>query len=87
MRKLISDINEGHGNLSAKITVKTGDETGQLVGSLNQFIATLDGIIGSGVSTAQSVQKNSDETNEIIRKTSESSMNISAVMEELSSFM
>lgn len=87
VRRLISDINEGHGNLAAKIVVKTGDETGQLVNSLNQFIATLDGIIGSVVGTAGRVQKNSDETNEIIRKTSESSMNISAVMEELSASM
>lgn len=83
VRQLISDIDEGHGSLKMNIAVRTGDETGQFVSSLNQFIATLDGIITSVVETAQGVQKNSDETNEIIREASESSMNISAVMEEL----
>ena len=87
VRKLISDIDAGHGSLKSNIAVRTGDETGQLVDSLNQFIATLDGIIGSVVGTAQGVQKNSNETNEIIREASESSMNISAVMEELSASM
>ena len=87
VRKLISDIDAGHGSLKSNIAVRTGDETGQLVGSLNQFIATLDGIIGSVVGTAQGVQKNSNETNEIIREASESSMNISAAMEELSASM
>lgn len=87
VQKLISDINEGHGSLKTNIVVKTRDETGQLVGSLNQFISTLDGIITSVMDTAQSVQKNSNETNEIISEASESSMNISAVMEELSASM
>lgn len=87
VRQLISDIDKGHGSLKMNIAVRTGDETGQLVGSLNQFIATLDGIITSVVDTAQGVQKNSNETNEIIKEASESSMNISAVMEELSASM
>lgn len=87
VQKLISDINEGHGSLKMNIVARTGDETGQLVNSLNQFIATLDGIITSVVGTAKGVQKNSDKTNEIIREASESSMNISAVMEELSASM
>ena len=57
VQKLISDINGGHGDLATKIAIKTGDETGQLVSSLNQFIATLDVIIGSAVNTAGNIQK------------------------------
>lgn len=87
VQNLIGDINEGHGDLATKIAVKTGDETGQLVSSLNQFIATLDGIIGSAASTVKNIHKNSSETNVVIKKVSESSMNISAVMEELSASM
>ncbi|SDB09318.1 methyl-accepting chemotaxis protein [Eubacterium oxidoreducens] len=87
VNKLISDINEGHGDLTTKISVKAKDETGQLVKSINHFVDTLNNVIGSVRNTTNRVQENTITTNDVITEASESSMNISAVMEELSASM
>lgn len=87
VNRLINDINEGHGDLSTKITAKSKDETGNLVESINLFIETLSNVIGSVRETASVVQNNAADTNVIVADASESSMNISAVMEELSASM
>ncbi len=87
VKRLIDDIEAGHGNLSTRITVMTRDETGQLVHSINQFIAALNNIIGSAQNTAEQVQNSTASTNDTIREASESSVNLSSVMEELSASM
>ena len=85
--KLIDDVNAGRGDLTTEIKINTNDETGQLVTSLNSFIATLNGVIGTVRSTSDQVQDTAQNTNTIIGDASESSMNISAVMQELSASM
>ncbi|MCR5785289.1 MAG: methyl-accepting chemotaxis protein [Eubacterium sp.] len=85
--KLINDVNAGCGDLTTEIAVSSNDETGQLVTSLNSFIATLNGVIGTVRDTSGQVQDTAQNTNTIIGDASESSMNISAVMQELSASM
>ncbi|MBE5970463.1 MAG: hypothetical protein E7242_09565 [Lachnospiraceae bacterium] len=87
VNKLIKDVNDGHGDLKTVINTKSRDETGQLVDSLNQFIATLDQVIVQVRATTERVQSNSLNTNNVISEASESSMNISAVMQELTASM
>ncbi len=84
---LVSDINEGHGDLSTQISVRSKDETGQLVSSINEFLATLNNVISSVRITSGKVKDNAINTNDVIIEASESSTNISAVMEELTASM
>ncbi len=84
---LVDDIEGGHGDLSTVIDVKTKDETGQLVTSINHFITTLNNVINSVRETSNRVRSNAESTSEVIGSASASSMNISAVMEELTASM
>ena len=84
---LVSDINEGHGDLSAEILIQSGDETGQLVSSINEFLATLHRVISTVKTTSGKVKENAITTNDVIAEASESSTSISAVMEELTASM
>ena len=84
---LVSDINDGHGDLSKTIEVKSSDETGQLIDSVNEFIATLNEVISTVRLTSGKVRDNAINTNDVINAASLSSTNISAVMQELSASM
>ena len=84
---LVEDIHEGHGDLSTTIEVKSKDETGKLVSSINEFMGALNSVIVKVRETSDSVKDNTSSTNEVIEEVSESSMNISAVMEELTASM
>lgn len=84
---LVSDINEGHGDLSAEIFIQSKDETGQLVSSINEFLATLHRVISTVKTTSSKVKENAITTNDVIAEASESSTSISAVMEELTASM
>ena len=84
---LVSDINEGHGDLSAEILIQSKDETGQLVSSINEFLATLHRVISTVKATSNNVKDNAIATNDVIAEASESSTSISAVMEELTASM
>ncbi len=85
--QLVSDINDGHGDLTTKIDVKSTDETGELVTSINTFMYTLNDVIRVVRDTAEKVKINAENTNEVIGEASASSMNISAVMQELTASM
>lgn len=47
LKNIIDDINSGHGDLTKRLTVKSQDEIGQMAQGVNQFIETLQNIIGN----------------------------------------
>ncbi|RFA24490.1 hypothetical protein CAI21_21345 [Alkalilimnicola ehrlichii] len=43
--KMLKDIESGHGDLTYRLPVKSGDEVGQLTANFNRFVETLQGVV------------------------------------------
>lgn len=71
---LVDDINDGHGDLSTEIKVKSMDETGELVKSINMFISTLNAVISSVRTTSDKVSRNAQSTNDILAIASQTNL-------------
>ena len=84
---IISDINAGKGDLTARINTKTKTELGIISEGINQFIATLQGVIKDVKSGTSILTSSSESMIEKIRSASDNVTNTSAAMEELAASM
>ena len=87
LTQITDSIEKGHGNLAARIHVRSRDEIGALAGGINMFVATLQEVMGQ--LTTNSTQMD-QIVNNILGNVSNSNSNatdISAVMEELAATM
>ena len=84
---IITNIQNGEGDLTERIDVKSKDEIGQLVGGINSFVDQLQGIM-------LKIRESSNNLNELagsitaeITDSNDNASSISATMEELSASM
>ncbi|MCR5153716.1 MAG: methyl-accepting chemotaxis protein, partial [Lachnospiraceae bacterium] len=91
LKTIISEIEDGNGDLTKKLTVTTKDEIGQLCVNINNFIETLRAIIkeikmnsGEIMASADDIYKNIDLTNEGANDISSAMQELAASMEEVS---
>lgn len=87
IESLVSAVEAGQGDLSKRLEVDTIDETGSLVKGVNNFINTLDQIIGKIKITSTKIDTSNEVINDGIRTFEDNAANISAVTEELSASM
>ncbi len=87
LSRITKSIEEGHGNLAARIHVSTNDEIGDLADGINLFVQTLQDIMIQ-------LTGNSDEMDRIVSSivgnvsnSNSNATDISAVMEELAATM
>ncbi len=87
LNRVISDIQNGNGDLTKRLTVSSSDEVGQISKGINVFLETLQRIMGR-------ILLDSNEMGEIVSNVASSvsvantnACDISAVMEELSATM
>lgn len=84
---IITDINAGKGNLTARIHTKTKTELAIISSGINQFISTLQGVIKDVKSGTSILTSSSENMIERIRSASDNVTNTSAAMEELAASM
>ena len=87
LKEIITNIDNGQGDLTERISVKSQDEIGQLVGGVNNFIEQLQGIM---LKIRQESNKLTDLANSItveIADSNDNASSISATMEQLSASM
>lgn len=84
MNKLISDIKNGNGDLTTRIDVKEGDEVGQITGSINEFIDTLQSIMSMLGNNSNRLNSISSSVTNNITTTEGEIANVSSIMEEMS---
>ncbi len=84
---IISNINAGKGDLTARINTKTETEVKAIKDGLNDFIETLQNIIRDVKEGTVVLKTSSEEMTAQIRKASDNVTNSSAALEELSASM
>ena len=87
LRDIISNIEYGKGDLTARIGTKTSTELSYIVGGVNQFIETLQGVIRDVKDGSAVLTSSSEVMTEKINKATDSVTNTSAALEELAASM
>ena len=87
LQKIIKGINNNEGDLTARIETKTSTELTFIVGGINNFIETLQGIIKEVKDGSVVLNTSADSMTDKIEKASDNITNTSAALEELSASM
>lgn len=87
LRDIISDIENGQGDLTVRVPVKGRDEIAQLSDGINSFIETLQKIMANITTNSNRLDQIVGSVASSVSTANNSSMDISAVMEELSASM
>lgn len=87
LQAIISNINKGKGDLTARITTKTKTELAMISDCINQFMETLQGVIKDVKDGATILTSSSDSMVLKIQSASDNVTNTSAAMEQLAASM
>ncbi len=87
LKAIIDEIEAGQGDLTKRITVKSGDEIGQSSEGINHFIETLQRIMSNIINTSHTLDGIVGNVAGSVSASSDSANDISAIMEELSATM
>lgn len=85
--KIVSDIQDGHGDLTSRIDVKSTDELGRLAKGINVFLETLQNIMSQIVSNADHLGSVVNTVSGSVDTASGNASDISSLLEELSATM
>ena len=85
--KIVSDIQAGHGDLTARINLKSKDELGRLANGINVFLETLQNIMSQIVSNADHLGSVVNTVSGSVNTASGNASDISSLLEELSATM
>ena len=87
LNKIVKKIENGEGDLTERVAVKTVDEVGQLASGVNSFIEHLQTIMRTIRDEAQNLEQLVNNLTLGINDSNENASNVSATMEELSASM
>ncbi|SHN57291.1 methyl-accepting chemotaxis protein [Butyrivibrio hungatei DSM 14810] len=87
VRTIISDIDEGRGDLTSRIQTRTNTELAMISDSFNQFMETLQGVIRDVKNGADVLSTSSGSVLTRIQNAGDNVTNTTAAMEELSASM
>ncbi|MDD7178721.1 MAG: methyl-accepting chemotaxis protein [Lachnospiraceae bacterium] len=85
--KIVSDIQAGHGDLTARIDLKSTDELGRLAKGINVFLETLQNIMSQIISNADHLGSVVNTVSGSVNTASGNASDISSLLEELSATM
>ena len=81
--KIIRDIDNNNGDLTARIKIRTHDEVRDLVNGINRFLDTLEDILGNMVSSSTKLHDVASNVVVNLNHVNSETTDISATMEEL----
>ena len=85
--KIVTDIQAGHGDLTARIDIKSKDELGRLANGINVFLETLQNIMSQIVTNADHLGNVVSTVFGSVDTASDNASDISSLLEELSATM
>ncbi len=87
IKAMIVDIQEGHGDLTKRVPVRTKDEIAVLAEGVNQFLEILQGIIGGVIECGQEIDTHQQNVSNVVEMTNRNAEENSSMMEELAGVM
>ena len=87
LNEIITNIENGEGDLTERINVKSKDEIGQLVGGVNSFVEQLQGIMLKIREESNNLTELANSITVEVADSNDNASSISATMEELSASM
>ena len=87
IEKIITDIQNGDGNLSDRLESKSNNEIGQIVSGVNQLMETLNNIIHKLASATTELETSAGSVNHDVTIVSDKITDTSSTMEELAASM
>ena len=87
LEDIIENINEGHGDLTRRVNVRSKDEIGKAAMGINEFISTLQRIMSNIISYSSTLDGVVGNVVNLVAESDDSSRDVSAIMEELAATM
>ncbi len=87
IQEITDKIENKEGDLTARVTIKSNDEIGQIAGNVNNLIEQLQGIISKLKEDAVQLRTSAENVTAGINESNDNATNVSAVMEEMSASM
>lgn len=87
LNQIIKGIEEGEGNLTERLTIKSKDEVGQLAMGINAFLEQLQGIMQKLRGSSENMNVQVSNINSSIVTSEGSASDVSATMEQMSASM
>jgi len=87
LEDIIAKMNEGHGDLTMRIDIKSNDEIGQLSGGINDFLAQLQELMQKMQDQSTRLSEVATEIDASVEDSNANALNVSAATEELAASM
>lgn len=87
LEEIVAGIQDGHGDLTARINIKSSNELGRLAKGINVFLETLQNIMTQIISNAEHLGNVVNTVSGSVSTANENASGISALLEELSATM
>lgn len=87
LKVIIDNINEGHGDLTSRVDVRCNDEIGDAAKAINEFISTLQRIMGNIITHSETLTNVVGNVVSHVAQSDDSARDVSAIMEELAATM
>lgn len=87
LEDIIENINEGHGDLTRRVSIICKDEIGKAAMGINEFISTLQRIMSNVISYSSTLDEVVGNVVNHVAESDDSARDVSAIMEELAATM
>lgn len=87
LEDIIENINEGHGDLTRRVSIRCKDEIGKAAMGINAFISTLQRIMSNVISYSSTLDEVVGNVVNLVAESDDSARDVSAIMEELAATM
>lgn len=87
LEDIIENINEGHGDLTRRVSIRCKDEIGKAAMGINEFISTLQRIMSNVISYSSTLDEVVGNVVNLVAESDDSARDVSAIMEELAATM
>ena len=87
LEDIIENINEGHGDLTRRVSIRCEDEIGKAAMGINEFISTLQRIMSNVISYSSTLDEVVGNVVNHVAESDDSARDVSAIMEELAATM
>lgn len=87
IKEMIADIQNGHGDLTKRVPVRTKDEIAVLAQGVNQLLDILQGMIGGVIKCGNGINEQQQNVSDVVEMTNRNADETSDMMDQLAAMM